>query len=255
MSSSERNPENLESFRFACLTYHFIGDGANPYFVSERNFKTQLTFLNAGGYTAEGFKELEARLCAKSSLPARYAVITIDDGHESAMLAADLLEMNGCRATFFPTRDRSLCKPGFIRESQVRDLRRRGFSFGTHGTTHRKLTLLLEKDCIEELRASKQWLQDLIGEEVRYMAAPGGFINSRVMKLTCDEGYVLAATCREWMNSSQTMMLPGKVNRVNIRRHFSIEDFRRIVEGNLAFYLLRQARAAILSVPKSFARN
>ena len=241
--------------RFACLTYHVVGRGTNQYTITETQFQAQLALLKAEVYVGEGFEQLEDRLRANALVPARYVVITVDDGHESSMRAADLLEAYGCRATFFLTRDRSLKKRGFIREPEIRDLRKRGFSLGTHGTTHHKLTFLPEVSCVKELREGKHWLEDVIGEEVRYMAAPGGFINSRVMKLTHEEGYVLAGTCNEWMNSSETMILRGKVNRVNIRQHFSTEDFRRIVEGDLTFYLWRQARAAALAIPKQLIRN
>jgi hypothetical protein len=97
---------------------------------------------------------------------------------------------------------------------------------------------------------SKQWLEGVTYEEVRYMAAPGGFINPRVMKSAYECGYALVGTCDEWMNSPDTMTLPGSVNRVNVRRHFSIQAFRHIVEGHSAFYLWRQVRAGGLAIPK-----
>lgn len=247
--------ESVTTKKFPCLTYHIVGDGTDQYILAESKFQAQLAFLKTEGYVGESFEQLEKRLCGKPSLPKSYVVITLDDGHESSMRAADLLESYGCRATFFVTRDRSLKRPGFIREPQIRALRIRGFSLGTHGTTHSKLTFLPERCCVEELTDSKHWLEDVIGEQVRYMAAPGGFFNRRVMKLAQEVGYVLMGTCNEWMNSTETMTLPATVNRVNIRRHFSIEDFRHIVEGHLGFYLVRQARAATLAIPKQIIRG
>jgi hypothetical protein len=97
---------------------------------------------------------------------------------------------------------------------------------------------------------SKQRLEDVIYEEVRYMAAPGGFINPRVMKSAFECGYALVGTCNEWMNSPDTMTLPRSVNRVNVRRHFSIRAFRHIVEGHSGFYVWRQIRSALLRLPK-----
>ncbi len=88
-----------------------------------------------------------------------------------------------------------------------------------------------EQACVEELRRSKEWLEDLIGEQVRYMAASGGYINARIMQLTRRYGYVLTGICNEWMNSPETMTLPSKVSRVNIRRHFSMHDFRHVIKG------------------------
>jgi peptidoglycan/xylan/chitin deacetylase (PgdA/CDA1 family) len=94
-------------------------------------------------------------------------VLTVDDGHESVLWAADLLGKRGGHASFFLIRDRSANKPGYICEKDIRELRRRGFSVGTHGATHRGLTFLPKEQCLAELAESKRWLDDVIGEEVR----------------------------------------------------------------------------------------
>jgi peptidoglycan/xylan/chitin deacetylase (PgdA/CDA1 family) len=240
---------------FACLTYHVIGDRENQYAVSEKQLRDHLRFLKTEGFIVEGFEQLHARLLSDQEWPGRYAVLTLDDGHESSMRAADLLMEYECQATFFVTRNRSQGKAGFIREPQIRELRQRGFSLGTHGTTHRKLTSMPEKSCIEELEGSKQWLEHTLGEPVCSMGAPGGFINARVFKLAQRLGYVLVGTCHERMNSPRTMILPSLVNRVNVRRHFSQEHFRDIVYGSSPFYLWRQLRSAALAIPKELMRG
>lgn len=244
----------LGETRFACLTYHTIGKGSSQYTVSPEQLRSHLAFLKSKGYTVEGFEQLEIRLRSQQTLPCSYAVFTVDDGKESALLVADMLDEYNYRATFFVTRDRSLTKPGYIREPQIQELRRQGFSLGTHGATHDKLTFMPEQCCLEELKGSKEWLEDVIGERVRYMSVPGGYINSRVRRLAQASGYVLAGTCNEWMNSSKNLNLPSDVNRVNIRRQFSIQDFEDIVTGNMNFYLWRQVRAAALAFPKQLLR-
>ena len=239
---------------FACLTYHLIGEGPSPYVVPEHQLVAQLAFLKAEGYRAEGFEELEARITSRQTAPSLYVILTVDDGHESSMRAADLFEANGLRATFFLTRDRCEKKLHFIRPREIRDLRKRGFSLGTHGTTHRKLTFMPEHACVEELKGSRDWLEDMIGEKVRYMAAPGGYINHRVLRLARENGYLLTGTCNEWMNSLAALDMPGTVNRVNIRRHYGLRQFGKIVGGNARFYAWRQIRAAALSLPKQLLR-
>jgi peptidoglycan/xylan/chitin deacetylase (PgdA/CDA1 family) len=236
--------------RFACLTYHEIGDGSNLYAISESRLRAQLAFLKAAQYAVDDFEEFETRLRLGLKVPTRYIVITVDDGYETSLQAADLLERHGFRATFFLTRERCLKKLGFIRAPDIRALRARGFSAGTHGTTHRALTFLPREQCVAELAESKRWLEDVIGEEVRYMAAPGGFVNARVINLAYECGYTLVGTCNEWMNSPETMALPCTVNRVNIRRHFTLADFRRIVENDFRFCLRRRIRSSLLWLPK-----
>lgn len=252
---SDEGQQHRPKQKFSCLTYHIIGEGISQYTTTEAQLRAQLELLNAKEYAADGFEQLEAKLRFGGCFPCRYVVLTIDDGHESSMRAADILEAYGCKATFFLTRDRSVKKLGFLRAGEIRELRGRGFSLGTHGATHRKLTSLSDRACVEELRGSKEWLEDVIGEEVRYTAAPGGYINGRVLRLSAECGYVLTATCREWMNSSGCMKLPGAVNRVNIRQHFSSRNFHQAVEGHLCFYVWRRMRAAALAVPKRFMRG
>jgi peptidoglycan/xylan/chitin deacetylase (PgdA/CDA1 family) len=236
--------------KFACLTYHAIGNEFAQYVISEDQLKNQLEFLSQEGFVVEGFEQLELRLRANSIFPRKYVLLTIDDGHESALRATDLLESCGCNATFFPTRDKALGKPGYLRPEEMRQLRRRGFSLGTHGTTHRNLTAMSEQACAAELEGSKKWLEDVTGEEVRYMAAPGGFVSRRVLRLAYGFGYRLIGTCRESVNPVSKLDLPGTLNRVNVRRHFSLEDFRRIVENDFGFYLRRRIRSSLLWLPK-----
>jgi peptidoglycan/xylan/chitin deacetylase (PgdA/CDA1 family) len=250
---SAKLPKAVKENKFACLTYHAIREGTSQYTLSESQLQAQLAFLKDEGHVVEGFEQLEARLRLGQGVPRRYVICTLDDGHESSMRAADLLEKFQCLATFFLTRDRSLNRPGFIRAPDIRQLRRRGFSLGTHGTTHRGLTFLSHEQCVDEIKQSREWLEDVIGEPVRYMAAPGGFTNSRVAHLAYEHAYTLLGTCNEWMNSPETMTLPCTVNRVNVQRRFSLRRFRHIIEGDLGFYMWRQVRAVALTVPKRFA--
>lgn len=241
--------------KFACLTYHVIGNSDSQYSVADSQLRDHLTFLDDQGYYIDDFEGLEARLVSKQNIADRYAVVSIDDGHESSMKAADLLQTYGCRATFFVTRDRCLKKPNFIREPHIRELRRGGFSVGTHGTSHRKLTRMPLEACITELNESKRWLEQVLGEQVRHMAAPGGYINNHLVRLAYSSGYTLVGTCKEWMNSFEKMMiLPNKVNRVNVRRHFSLRTLRQAIEGHTGFYFRRRLRSAALALPKQFLR-
>ena len=237
--------------RFACLTYHRIGDKSDQYTVTEFDLHAQLSLLHTEGYTVDGFEELHHRLCSNQKLPERYVVLTLDDGHTSAMLAADCIAQHGFKATFFVVRDFCLKKPGFIRARNIRELQQLGFSLGTHGTTHRKLARLPLEECFREMADSRAWLEDVLGEPVRFTAAPGGFINAIVMRLAAEQGYALVGTCNEWMNApSHQLRIPEKINRVNIRRHFSEATVRKIVEGHSSFYLRRQLRSAALWLPK-----
>lgn len=237
--------------QFACLTYHRIGNEASQYTLSDAMLVAQLNFLGAGHYTVEGFAGLQSRLSFTQELPSRYVVLTVDDGHISSLRLADFLEEHGFNATFFVTRDRSLKRADFMSPPHLRELRERGFSLGTHGTSHRKLTHITEQECRKELAESRSWLEDVLGEPVPFTAVPGGFTNRRVMRLAAEQEYSMIATCRECMNAvPRPLQRLQPINRVNIRNHFSSLDFRSIVEGQPWFYIRRQLRSAALWLPK-----
>lgn len=239
---------------FACLTYHVIANDTSQYTVQQEKLVGHLTFLKSNNYFVDDFEGLEMALASSRVIPASYVILTVDDGHESSMKAAELLHAHGCRATFFVTRDRCLKKAGFIRAPQIRDLRKAGFSLGAHGATHRKLTFMPPDACAAELKDSKHWLEDVLGEPVRHMALPGGYVNQSVLRLAYGSGYTLIGTCKERMNVAGAITLPNTVSRVNVRQHFSLIDFRRAVTGHKGFYAWRQLRAAALAIPKQIVR-
>lgn len=241
---------NTQSSSFACLNYHIIGEGSGRFVTTSANFQLQLQWLIDNGYSTEGFEQLERRLQQPSQRFGKFVALTLDDGDESALASADLLSRFQLQATFFVTWDRSLNRAGFLRPPALRELRQRGFSLGAHGATHSKLTFMTQQACRGELRTSKQWLEDVLGEEVRYMAAPGGFINARVARIAAEEGYVLMGTCRAAMNLLAEMNMPCLVNRVNILRRHGPQTLQRIVTGDRPYYFWRKTRAAALAIPK-----
>ncbi len=249
-------PHKITTVRFACLTYHVLGERSeNQYQVSKDGFCNQLGHLKAAGYSVENLDQLEKRLRDHAPFPDRYVVVTLDDGHRSGIYAAEALFSAGCNATFCVVRQKSQHRSGYLREAQIRDLRRSGFSIASHGVTHGRLTQMTRSRCIQELRDSKAWLEDLLGEEVRHFAAPGGYFNARVTQLAFEEGYMLFGTCVEAMNSTDRLTLPAVLNRVNVRSHFPMSTFQSILEGDPLFYWRRRVRGAVLAIPKFLSRG
>lgn len=87
MGKAERHwvPEPMKrEGRFTCLTYHVIGDDGGQYVISEDRLRNQLDFLAREGFVMDGFEQLEHRLRTKTVFPAKCALLTVDDGHESS---------------------------------------------------------------------------------------------------------------------------------------------------------------------------
>ena len=76
-----------------------IGNDFKQYVISEGRLRNQLGLLTQEDFVVDGVEQLEFRLRANSIFPGKYVLLTVDDGHESALRVADLLESCGCNAT------------------------------------------------------------------------------------------------------------------------------------------------------------
>jgi peptidoglycan/xylan/chitin deacetylase (PgdA/CDA1 family) len=97
--------------------------------------------------------------------------LTFDDGPhpEWTPRVLDALERISAKATFFVV-GRSVSRHGEI----VRDARRRGHEIGTHLYSHDRRTVYDDRTFAEELTRSKEELESLLGEPLRWLRFPYG---------------------------------------------------------------------------------
>src|SRR5215469_7841937 len=99
--------------------------------------------------------------------------LTFDDGGVSFHRPiADLLEARGRRGHFFITTGR-IGTPGFLTETELLDLKRRGHVIGSHSVSHP--TRMSALSCVEldrEWSMSIARLSDLLGERVTVASVP-----------------------------------------------------------------------------------
>jgi peptidoglycan/xylan/chitin deacetylase (PgdA/CDA1 family) len=125
--------------------------------------------------------------------------LTFDDGGSSALDdVAPELGRRGWPGHFFVTTG-TLDMPAFLRRPDLAQLAADGHLVGSHAHTHRPLTRLRPDDLREELRRSKAILEDVLGEPVSALAAPGGFSSARVAEAAADEGYSHLFTSEPWL--------------------------------------------------------
>lgn len=107
------------------------------------------------------------------------------DAHETASLfvTTDCLgKLNRWDANFFGA-FRHITLP------QVRALSQAGWTIGSHGKTHRALTLLSARDLQHELEFSKKFLEDACGKAVDRISFPFGAFDGRVLEACRAAGY------------------------------------------------------------------
>lgn len=133
-------------------------------------------------------------------------VLTFDDGTRDFLdYALPVLEEFGFRATLFIVtgyigRRRSWKTPSgealpevpLMTADELRSLRARGYTIGSHTVTHRSLPSATPDEAAVELRGSSDALSDLLGEEVRWFAYPYTSATARSKEEVRRAGYVAA---------------------------------------------------------------
>lgn len=238
-----------------CLMYHGLsGSGRHlvkntgQYEIDFDVFKDQVRTIEESGARTLSFGQLDHREAVGGLHTTPAVCLTFDDGFLSDLLAAEHLASRGMTATFFVTKDRCLSSDDFCSPSELRQIRGMGMSFGTHGTSHRPLTRLSPDEAERELVESKVWLEDVLGEPVDTMAAPGGFLSKRLASQAVNAGYRLIGSSRE---ASVRLPVDGDVvDRVCIRRQFAGSTYARILQVDPIWLLARRMRQVALAVPK-----
>lgn len=244
---------------FACLMYHSLADGRFPdgqypkYTTTRRAFAEHLCLLQHEGFHVAGFSDLLRRLSNRSGLPEKYVVLTIDDGHKSSLEMAELMKSAGARGSFSLTMNYCRDRADFLKPPDIRQLAAAGFDFGTHGASHRALSRMPEGEMIAELRDSKHWLEDILGQSVNYMSLPGGQGSKVVRKAAFSLGYQLIGNSVERLN--ENISLPAEVNRFVILYGYSDVLVRKIASGSRPYIWLRRSRATLLALPKRLLRT
>jgi peptidoglycan/xylan/chitin deacetylase (PgdA/CDA1 family) len=208
-------------------------------------FREHLDQIRSRGYQVRRLGELWNEDTA-TPWRASTTVLTFDDGLASAYeIAYPLLLEAAVRADFF-VNTATIGRPGCLSWAQVGEMQRAGMSFQSHSHDHVYLTWLAKGALEQQVRRSKQMLEDRLGQRVDFLSAPYGDLNSQVVRVSQHEGY--KAVCSSWSWPAR----PGSrvVSRVGIDRHTTPREFRRLLTGSPIGYVPRVARGCLIYVPK-----
>lgn len=198
--------------RSPVLCYHRVGGplelGVTR--VSQRAFARQMTNLAKRGWrtlTIEQYQQAASHYLfplSRLSSDGKDFLLTFDDGHASlADYAYPLLADLGFTATTFLVtdyvgRDNGWDVPyAFRRLPQlswraIESWRIKGFDFGSHSGTHRRLTWLRNDVITEELTRSRQMLVERLGPSAGLsIAYPFGAASDRTVELARQAGFGL----------------------------------------------------------------
>ena len=238
------------------LMYHELGvPGRAPcedapgylrYVVERSVFVEHLDLLAAQRMSVCGV----AAACRRGLDHASQVVITFDDGCATdAELAAPLLAARGFGATFFIVSEWTGTRRGFMTAAQVRELHGQGFEVASHSATHAFLSDLADDRLREELRGSRQTLEDMIGAPVRHLSCPGGRWSPRVAAAAREAGYETVSPSRLGVNRARAdryALARRAIRRDTTRRNFeAICHGRQPVAAQFGTAILNGAKRAL----------
>lgn len=182
------------------LMYHSVGECADdPYLVtvSPDRFERQLTWLSRRGLTGVGVAELlRARADGRGN---RLVGLTFDDGYADFVEhAVPLLLRYGHSATVFvlPGRlggsnawDELGPRKPLLTEEGIRAAAAAGMEIGSHGLVHQDLTQTSDGVLTDELRGSRDQLQEITGKAPEGFCYPYGKVDARVVNAVVEAGY------------------------------------------------------------------
>lgn len=240
--------------KFAILMYHRIVSPVCPvpgenreesrYAVPLSEFERQLNRMKEMGLEGVSVRLAHETLAAGNPVPSNQVVLTFDDGNRSDFEhARPLLGRLGFSATFFVGTER-VGVDGGLEPDMLRAMAGDGLDVGSHGVTHRFLTGLSAEEEEEELRRSKETLEDLTGTGVDYFAPPGGRIGQRGVAALKRLGYRAVCTSEFGLNDRDKYRFAYK--RIPVVASTSRARFEDFLTGSAARLLSLYVRTGVL---------
>ena len=190
------------------LCYHSVACGWNdPVSVEAVDFEDQCRILRLRRQVVP-LAAVRDRLASGHGLPRGTTVLTFDDGFaDYAQHAVPTMARFGLPAVMYVVAGAVTGEgvpvnwitgldpaqaPPLLTADEVRELHDRGWEIGSHSMAHRDLPTLTERECLIDLRESRELLADLIGAPVTTLAYPFGRHAAHVRRAAERAGYELA---------------------------------------------------------------
>ena len=192
------------------LCYHrFEETGNSSMILKPAEFEQQMQAIKDNGFTVISMQDFLAWRRDEKEIPAKSALITIDDGYVSAYETGwPILKKFGYPFTMFVYINYIGTGGKSVSWEQLAEMRDAGVEIGCHSYSHQNLkgkTPLFSKQAADEVKRmgyeawlrkemvdSKKIIERQLGIKVATFAYPGGFYNDTARAVLKDAGYEAA---------------------------------------------------------------
>jgi len=245
--SQSRWGSQLLGNRLQILAYHSISESSlDDLTISPAVFEDQMDWLQDNGFQIISLEEALLKLDKREGLR-NYLVLTFDDGYTDFFEhAVPVLETHEFKATVFVVTGKVGRESDWNYSSQphltlslsdLQDLRRMGYSIGSHSMSHALLSRLAMSDLETELRASRAFLESELGMSRFFFAYPYGTFGDRERQAVVRAGYECACGLGGfWGNGYETDRFG--LHRFVVRRRYSMREFQTIIRSIIKWPLI-----------------
>ena len=159
--------------------------------------------------------------------------ITIDDGYEDTMRAAEVLNKYNIPFTIFMTSD-YINNKNYLTKNNLRELHNnRLCEIGSHGKTHSKLGELSKSMQLNEISESKKSLEDILGTSIKSFSLPHGSHDTYTFPMIFEIGYERVATSKKGFNVENSRQI---IRRSEIIKSDTTKSINKKILGYYDFY-------------------
>ena len=212
------NPVNISNpiqteyhTHISILLYHQVGNKPNQHtnldcFCDVQKFRTQMKFLKESNYQVVSLNEALDLIFKRKEIVAKYVVLTFDDGCEQFYdITHPILEEFDFPSTIYPVTGflGKYAKWGKIKHPYLKiltkekliELSQLGVEIGAHTVYHVKLTQVDRDTALNQVKNSKDSLEQILGKKINSFAYPHGDFNTDVTEVVNKAGFGNALTC------------------------------------------------------------
>lgn len=207
------------------LMYHSIGSRGDAkerkHFVSRESFRAQMAFLHFFDFRVISMETYRRILKNEQKSSGREIVITFDDGNETFMQEAwPVLRKYSYPVTIFVVSESFKRQVnGSMPPEDFKELLASGLvTVGSNTKTHPALPEVeFEERLTDEVKGSKQDLEEALKTKVDFFSYPNGDLEPRALQAVRDSGYALAFTTSHH-KLGRLQETPFSITRLNISR-------------------------------------
>lgn len=239
------------------LMYHRIGDENDRNCLSPEDFEAEIKYLKDHNYKTITPDEFLTHYEKRGDLPKKSIMLTFDDAYKDTFqVALPILKKYNMKAVVFPItnfldKENNWEKMGKEKTStmSVEDLKiwqKDGNAIGSHTKSHYFLTQIKEDTLEEELRDSKDFIEEHFKDCIS-ICYPYGDVDKKVSKKAKDMGYQMGFAIFEnaplW--NIDIMRLP----RVPISKNTTLQSFKKKISPYHIVYLyMRQVERKVKKI-------